>query len=594
MAEDQIDRRKEYVKELAPWTKLFSAFKIALDPKKLLLAGGGILVMSLGWYVLSVIFFSTNSKRPEWPSYVDSGAAADDAKKRNDAWERFKRDRHQWYLLYEMAGTYPVRESPDDKKNLVPDFIKADLADESYALKEYEDKKAAGVAPRIAIYKPYGKFRTLPWFEDRGPNPYLLVTGGVKVAEGHLGLTDWIDWFFRSQLPVLLEPLFKFFQPIVFLFDPAAGTWNRIYLFLIILWSLATWAFFGAAITRIAAVQIARPNERVSLAEAVKFVIARYKGYLTAPLLTLVFLGLLTVVLLLFGFAEAWTFVLGDIIFPILWPIVLLIGLVMAVVLVGLVGWPLMYTTISAEGSDSFDAISRSYSYVYQAPWHYLWYALVALVYGAVLVFFVGLMGSLMVYLGKWGVTLAPTMDQREPSYLFRWAPTSFGWRDLLLHKSTHATSHFEVSPNANLQPVMELKEYSDPVNWHNNVGAFFVALWLYLLFLLIVGFGYSYFWTASTIIYLLMRRKVDDTEMDEIYLDEEPEQPFPLPTGGPTTPGAESPLPGQAPPQMVESPQLRTPAPVATAASPGIQPPGPVAALPTQEPPRPDSHREG
>src|SRR5207253_8447687 len=84
------------------------------------------------------------------------------------------------------------------------------------------------------------------------------------------------------------------------------------------------------------------------------------------------------------------------------WPLVLLAGIIMAVILVGLVGWPMMYTTISAEGSDSFDALSRSYSYVYQCPWHYLWYSLVAIAYGAVLVFFVGFMGSLMVYLGQW------------------------------------------------------------------------------------------------------------------------------------------------------------------------------------------------
>ena len=43
--------------------------------------------------------------------------------------------------------------------------------------------------------------------------------------------------------------------------------------------------------------------------------------------------------------------------------------------------------------------------------------------------------------------------------------------------------------------------------------------------FLLVVGFGYSYFWSASTIVYILMRRYVDDTEMDEVYLeDDEPD----------------------------------------------------------------------
>src|SRR5262249_32644383 len=159
------------------------------------------------------------------------------------------------------------------------------------------------------------------------------------------GDRGFVGWLLTSQLPVLLEPLVKFFQPIIYMFDPAAGFWNRIYLLLLILWSMATWAIFGGAITRIASVQIARPNERISLVEALKFVLARYKSYLTAPLFPLLFLFVLTLVLLVFGLLEAWTFAVGDIVFPILWPMVLLFGLIMAVVVVGLVGWPLMYAT---------------------------------------------------------------------------------------------------------------------------------------------------------------------------------------------------------------------------------------------------------
>ena len=66
-------------------------------------------------------------------------------------------------------------------------------------------------------------------------------------------------------------------------------------------------------------------------------------------------------------------------------PVVIIGGAIMAVFLVGLVGYPLMYTTLSAEGdqSDTFDALSRSINYVYQAPWHYIWYWLVAILYGA-------------------------------------------------------------------------------------------------------------------------------------------------------------------------------------------------------------------
>ena len=409
MAEDQVDRRKDYLKELAPWTKLFSAFKVALDPKKLMLAGCGMLVMSLGWYVLSVVFFSTSSKEPpKWNSTNYPDIASEDPVKRNAAWQEFKRDGHQWYLLYEMAGTPPlVEKDQDGKKVWVPDYVVEDGADLANGPDELGKPRKTPETPRALRYKPYGKLRILPWFEDRGPNPFLLVTGGVQGAEGNLKFTDWVDWLVRTQLPVVLEPLFKFFQPIVYFFDPAAGLKNRLYLLLVILWTLATWALFGGAITRIAAVQIARPNERVSLNEALKFVWTRYKAYLTAPIFPLLFLAALTVVLVVFGLGEGNLWILGDILGPLLWPLALLVGLIMAVVLVGLVGWPLMYTTISAEGSDSFDAISRSYSYVYQAPWHYLWYSVLAIFYGALLVFFVGFMGSLSVYAAKWAITLA-------------------------------------------------------------------------------------------------------------------------------------------------------------------------------------------
>ena len=45
------------------------------------------------------------------------------------------------------------------------------------------------------------------------------------------------------------------------------------------------------------------------------------------------------------------------------------------------------------------------------------------------------------------------------------------------------------------------------------------------------MGFLYSYFWTASTAIYLLLRSDNDNKEMDEIFLDDdEDEPPYALP----------------------------------------------------------------
>ena len=77
----------------------------------------------------------------------------------------------------------------------------------------------------------------------------------------------------------------------------------------------------------------------------------------------------------------------------------LLLGLGLALGLVGIISWPMMPASISSEGLEGWDAVSRAYNYLYQAPWHFLWNGFVAVIYGAVLVFFFGFVASLAVYL---------------------------------------------------------------------------------------------------------------------------------------------------------------------------------------------------
>ena len=75
-------------------------------------------------------------------------------------------------------------------------------------------------------------------------------------------------------------------------------------------------------------------------------------------------------------------------------------GFVMTLVLLGLVGgFNLMYPTIAVEGSDSFDAISRSFSYLYALPWRLAFYTVIAVVYGALAYLFVRLFIFLMLAL---------------------------------------------------------------------------------------------------------------------------------------------------------------------------------------------------
>jgi hypothetical protein len=492
MAEERIGTADDEPRTYWAWTELFRTFQVALDPKKLVLAAAGIFVMWLGWWVLAVIFYN---------------------------------------------GRAAPRESDYESSYYVTKYDLSEADAKSRAKAEF-DRDKAEYDRFEALAGPRGWLRVAPWDEDRGPNPFLLVTGQLGAASNWRGGRNAFDWLVTQQVPVLIEPLVKFLHPIGLLLNPHVGGVTRFYLLLVTLWTLVTWAFFGGAITRLAVVQMAG-KERPGFVETLRFIAARYLSYLAAPLVPLIFVGLIALLFIIYGLIHLIP-VVGDVADSVVYPILVLLGFGQTILLVGLVGYPLMYATVSAEGSDTFDALSRSYNYVFQSPWSYIWYSLVAILYGAVVVFFVVFIGSMVVYLTRWSLAQTPWTDHfasRKVDLLFRSAPESFHWRELL-------------APGVR----------DGDITMYNKISTFFVTIWVTIIFLLMIGFAYSYYFSAFSMVYLLMRRKVDDTEIDEVYLEEdEPEEPL-LPPGTPGAHAAGAP-PGTAQPlQMVEAPVLRTP----------------------------------
>src|SRR5262245_23117366 len=364
MADDRFDSRLNSLRESHPWTDLFRTFRVALEPKKLLLAAAGILAMWCGWWLISLIGYNIYQKPVK-----EKGKQA---------------------LTISHLKQYNPRKT-------APDYARDQQKEQEEENKKFDDALTrwlqmhyyAGAGYDEAVFSDGrklkvwgGKFRTAPWNENRGPNPYQLITDSQKPWEkGH-----FFDWFTTHQVPVLLEPLVKFLEPIRELIRATTGTGTRIYLMVIVLWTLAVWALFGGAITRMAAVELAG-KETVGIKEALRFVIRRYLSYFGSPLVPLGLIAVLIVVDIIFGILQLIP-VLGDFTTSLLWPLLILTGLGKALLLVGLVGYPMMYPTISAEGSDTLDALSRSYNYVYQSPWNYIGYSLVAILYGAVVIFF--------------------------------------------------------------------------------------------------------------------------------------------------------------------------------------------------------------
>jgi hypothetical protein len=143
-----------------------------------------------------------------------------------------------------------------------------------------------------------------------------------------------------------------------------------------------------------------------------------------------------------------------------------------------------MWATISAEGTDTFDALSRGYAYTFQQPLRYLFYALVAILFGALCWTLVSLFADGVVQLSYWAV--------------------GWGADDFRVY-NIHLATQGEGDPQGAL--------------WF---GASLIGFFNMLVYSVAVGFGFSFFWCAATAIYLLLRQDVDQTEFDEVYMEHE------------------------------------------------------------------------
>lgn len=344
---------------------------------------------------------------------------------------------------------------------------------------------------------------------DIGSNEVSAVEG--EMLEYPRTTRQVIQGFLPDRLAGWAEGDHSFLQPWVHLawpfyrlFSPGLP-WPRglAYLLATGLWALAVWALFGGAITRMAAMEFA-VEERVGLKKALRHAAGKWRSYFAAPLMPLV--GILLGVLLILtplGLFVRFTD-LGLLVAGIVWPLMLLGGLVMALLLVGLLfGWPLMWGAIGVECMDSWDALSRAYAYVLHRPLRYLFYAIVCSVLGFLGWLIVAAFTSAVVYLPLWGMSWATGGERFEqvqeatrvesPDWS---SPARFPWGRLL--------------------PV-EDSGLSTVGRW----GAALIAFWSGCVRVLGTGFTYSFFWTASTGIYFLLRRDEDAAPLDQIHIDE-------------------------------------------------------------------------
>lgn len=320
------------------------------------------------------------------------------------------------------------------------------------------------VLPPAAMETRTGVFRTLWNFDTR-----------------HLHSAVWA--LFELNFRQVIGSILACFVALVWAFR-----YHTIYSLIFFAIVLAAMSLAGGAICRIAAMQFAR-GERPGLTAAVRFSVRKFPSFFTAPITPMIIILVLGAVIMLLGLWGNIP-VVGELSVGLLLPFAFAAAAIIAVIAIGtLAGFSLMFPTIAYEDAECFDAISHSFSYVYAKPWRAGFYMVVAFVYGAIGYVFVRFFAFLLLWI-TYAFLQAGFMRENEKLHAI-WQEPTFG--DLL--GVIAATG-----------------------DWSTSAAVFLVYFWALIVVGLVVAFVISFYFSASTIIYALLRKRVDLIPIEDIY----------------------------------------------------------------------------
>jgi hypothetical protein len=248
----------------------------------------------------------------------------------------------------------------------------------------------------------------------------------------------------------------------------------------------------GGAICRCAALEFAR-GEKPGLVEALRFSFAKFNNLFTAPMipvLLMLFLGVFVFLLGLVG-RIPWA---GELLVALGLVLALGMGVLIALMLIGtLTGVSLMFPVIAYEGTDELDAISRSIRYVFVRPWWMILYTATAAVCGTISYLFIRFFVFLVLIATYALLDLGFFNNSETPDKLARiWVRPDF------LNLFTAGAA---------------------PANIPESIASFIISLMILLVVGMVVAFVISFYYCSSTIIYSLMRNKVDGAGISKIYV---------------------------------------------------------------------------
>ena len=274
----------------------------------------------------------------------------------------------------------------------------------------------------------------------------------------------WSAWMAMYPLETILKPWISVVHPVVAMLNNSGGWLSWAHALIHFGLALSLWSVVGTILSRRAAMRIAS-NDESTLSNAVDYARRRWTVSILAPLIPLFSAAILGLVVVFIGNLGQFPFV-GEVFLVIMSPVIAVIGFGMAFLLVATaLGWPLMIGSIATDDCDGFGALSRSYSQLTGRPWNALGFAVIALLCGFVLLSFVSVLGVVTVWCGISSTALGSGQERAERALMAPFAS---------------------------------------------------------LVRLVVSGIGISYFWAATTVISLLLRREVDGAPLERLSLDDD------------------------------------------------------------------------
>jgi hypothetical protein len=356
------------------------------------------------------------------------------------------------------------------------------------------------------------------------PSAMSLVRSSPPAAEADLQVEQAHGVFESVDSQWFSGPLVRgwawFIQPLTRLYD--ADSWRAWFrLHLAGLWTIAAWAFFGGAICRIAAVYLAR-GEVIGPLEAVKSAAKNWVATAGAPAGSYALIALVAIPVLLAGVLlriDLLALLVGAV-----WIVAIVGGLVVAVVGLGLLlGWPLMWSTVAVEQTDGFDAVSRGYAYLYQRPLHATFLVLLATALGLVAQAVLGTFVDASLEATRWlagvgagqthataildGVE-APSQSQPEAGPALKPAGGE-----------SPAAGGDDSTANREKEDSEELAG-GQAVGAVGQLGGAETRFWCGVFAWIAACYPAAFLWPVAVAGYLLLRRQIDATDLDEVSLE--------------------------------------------------------------------------